>query len=421
MAKIANTARDVLHIWPQECVESDGVICAGAMMEKKGQKPFHLWFRVPAKYSDALSKTCDPFVVAAIFPAMREASRLVVHGEVSSSLMRDLGEFQAIWSSWLPESYAEVGISAESEHQTTVQSKRQKAIMAFSGGLDSCFTAYRHTKGSSGRQQRALSAGVMVHGFDIPLKDMSTFALAEAKSRVILDSIGVELIPMATNYRDMGDRWDNVHGAAVASCLEMLQNGYECGLVAASFTYDSLHLNIPWGSNPLSDRLLSTDDFAIVNDGSRFSRIEKLKQISHWPEAMEHMRVCWEGKSLERNCCQCEKCVRGILSCHSLGLDLPKCFDRGVSVEQVISLKVPDLAILFEYQCMLLAARERGIKTRLIRAMEKCISINRKRLTANESLWRKARRIVAVRTRLRGLYGKYAAAPVRNDLEWKKA
>jgi hypothetical protein len=417
LRKVIDRVRDVMHIWPQEPLERNGTLTLSALMEMKGKEPFRLWFSVPAQCLDALSQTCEPFVVAAIFPAMREASQLVVHGEVSTTLLRNIEEFQAVWSSWLPQRYSEVRIAVDRERQGKAKGGRKKAILAFSGGLDSCFTAYRHAKGTCGRQRKNLAAGLMVHGFDIPLADKRAFAAAQEKSRVILDSLGVALIPMATNLREIEDKWDHVHGAAVASCLMLFQNGFDCGLIASSFTYDSLHLNIPWGSNPLSDGLFSTDEFEIINDGSRFSRLEKLRQISKWPEALRHMRVCWEGKNLDRNCCACEKCIRGILACRVLGMNLPECFDQDASDRQVLSVKVPDMAILFEYWCMLQTAKDNGSPASLVKLLETCIKDNERRLVGKASLWRRARSIIAVRSRLRRLHSRYSAWLGRKPIE----
>jgi hypothetical protein len=407
----------MMHIWPEQPTESDGKAIVRAVIERDEQGPFRLWFSVPARYRPILSTTCDPFAVAAIFVAMRESSGLLIHGEVSSELLRNLEAFVDVWSSWVPSVYSHIDISAEKEYQSGDARGKSKAIMAFSGGLDSCFTAYRHNKGLCGRERQDLAAGVMVHGFDIPLSDQNGFARAADKSRLLLESLGIEAIPMATNFRGFGDDWDDAHGAAVAACLMLFQNGFGRGVVASSFSYDNLYLNIPWGSNPLTDRLLSTGDFRITNDGSRFTRVQKLRQLVEWPEFHRHLRVCWEGRDHDRNCCACEKCIRNIIAYHALGMALPECFEQDVTAKQIVNVKVPDLAILFEYRAMLAAAKESKDASVWVRAIEKCVRRNERRLTKEGTVWSKVRSAIGVRRRLKRLFARYSGWMRREEAD----
>jgi hypothetical protein len=405
--------RRPLHIWPREYGAKDGMMIVSAMLEKEGQKPFHLWFRVPAEHSEAMTTTCDPFAMAAIFPAMQGASSLVVHGEVSSSLLTNLEEFQAVWSSWLPAKYAEVPIEAEKEYRSTGHGDEDRAIMAFSGGVDSCFTAYQHKKGACGRRTRELVAGVKIHGLDIPLEDRQAFDLAAKRAERMLDSLGMKLIPMATNFRAMGCDWDDSHGSAVAACLTLFQKGYGSGLIASSFAYDGWRFSMPWGSNPYTDALLSTGMFNISNDGGRYCRVEKLRAISEWPEAHQLIKVCWEGEKVQDNCCCCEKCIRNIIAYRALGMPLPGCFEKDVTEQQIESVRVPDTLILWEYKKILSAARDRNIAGPWVRALERCIRQNERRLSGRGNWWKKVRSTIALRTRLRGLYSRLVyAAPL---------
>ncbi|WP_375515647.1 hypothetical protein [uncultured Nostoc sp.] len=148
-----------------------------------------------------------------------------------------------------------------------VVNRPKRAISAFSGGLDSCFTAFRHSRGKCGRSQRPLEAGLMVHGFDIPLFEQESFDRAVQKSKLTLASLGLELIPMATNFRDFKQNWEDTHGIAVASCLMLLQGGYSIGLIPSSDPYHAVDLSWGWGSNPLTDPLLSSSTFPIIHDG----------------------------------------------------------------------------------------------------------------------------------------------------------
>jgi hypothetical protein len=208
---------------------------------------------------------------------------------------------------------------------------------------------------------------------------------------------------MATNFRDMGDYWPDAHAAGIAASLMLLGNGFRYGIIASSFSYNALNLNIPWGSNPLTDALLSSDSFSIINDGSMFDRTDKLEHIADWSDALDNMRVCWEGENLDGNCCKCEKCIRNILNFRVLGMDLPQSFKNDITDSQIETVPVPDLAILFEYKCMLAVAKKRNIDLPWVKSLEKCIQRN-EQLLNNKGLWKKVRKKIALRSRLRKFY-----------------
>ncbi|MEH2069540.1 MAG: hypothetical protein V7K47_15485 [Nostoc sp.] len=372
------------HLWQEQVVEDNGTVTVGVTIETPDRQRNLLWYRVQAKYSSLLTKSCDPFVAATIFPAMSQGTDILVHGEVSPSLLQNLQEFQAVWSCWQPKRYQQVEITADIEQEHSVDNKLEQAISAFSGGLDSCFTAFRHSQGKCGRSQRPLQAGLMVHGFDIPLSRPELFDRAMQKSRLALTSLGLELIPMATNFRNFQQDWQDAHGAAVASCLMLLQGGYSIGLIPSSDPYHAIDLSWGWGSNPLTDPLLSSRTFSIIHDGGAFSRPAKLIQIADWPEALQTLRVCWQGEQKDRNCGYCEKCVQAILTFRVLGLDLPPCFENDVTDQEIA--RVLNSNLLSEYAPILAFAKDRSISDSWVTVLEEFVNasaITREKLCAS--------------------------------------
>jgi hypothetical protein len=259
---------------------------------------------------------------------MQVGHDVYVHGQVSPSLLRNLVEFQGAWASWKPNLHA-VEVSADRETEAEIGGDRKRALVAFSGGVDSCFTAFRHVRGRGLQFPCSVAAGVMVHGFDIPLDEPETFACASERSRRMLASLGLDLVPIATNYREVVADWSHSFGAAVSSCLMLLGGGYSEGLVGQGLTYGEF--SALWeGSNPLTDPLLSSATFRVVPDGAAFDRASKIDQMSGWSEFLHDLRVCWQGPRKHENCCACEKCIRNILTFRALGLGLPPCFPHDV-------------------------------------------------------------------------------------------
>lgn len=364
------------HLWREASVEVDGETTVCVTIEAPNQERSQLWYRLPTQYSSLITPSCDPFVVATILLFMRWSAPVVVHGQVSPSLLQNLEEFQAAWVCWHPSWYQKIEITAEVEREIAEVALSDEAITTFSGGVDSCFTAWRHRTAHCGRQQRNLQAAVMVHGFDIPLEQQQAFDSAVAKSREMLSSLGVALIPVATNFRELAQDWEDAHGAGIASCLMLLQRGYKTGLIASGPSYKSLVL--PQGSNPITDSFLSSNAFQIIHDGAGFSRLEKIKEIAQWPEALQNLRVCWEGSQLDRNCGQCEKCIRTILSFRAWGMSLPPCFEQDVTDRQIRDIRVKKAQLEVDFVPILKLAKAMTLSDSWVSNLEKCIADNQR-------------------------------------------
>jgi len=338
----------------------DGVLELSGTVEATGYEPVKLWYRVPADWDGSVSDAADAVVVGALFYLMRLGQDVRVHGEVSSSLLSGIDEFQAAWSIWRPWKYRRIGLSADREVETETGRSRAQAISAFSGGVDSSFTAYRHARSVAVRRSMPLRASVMVQGFDIPLGEREVFDRAHAKAAKQIGSLSLPLIPVATNYRTLDVEWTDAFGSAVASVLMLFQKTFGTGLIAQGVPYHCYH-HIVEGSNPLTDPLLSSESFRVIADGAAFQRMDKIQVLSGWPEAMQSLRVCWQGPAKDRNCGRCEKCIRNVLTFRALGLGLPPCFEHDVSDDQIRGLRsLKEIIISVGYEPIVRRAEQGG-------------------------------------------------------------
>ncbi len=365
----------VTHLWINEAQHVDDQVLLSCKIEGPDQSVLPLWYRVPQQHESSLNPRADAFLVGSLFTAMRIGHPLHVHGEVSASLLRNLEEFQGAWMRWSPSRYQAVEITVDRE-STDLLPTRDRAIFAYSGGVDSTFTLYRHTRHLAGRRSRHLGAGLLVHGFDIPLAQTSAYKNVGERAQRVLYEHGIEFIPLSTNFQDLEDDWEDAHGAALASCLLLFAGGYGIGLIGSTEPYD--HLNLPWGSNPVTDHLLSADDMPIVHDGAECARIDKVDVIGRWEEARRNLRVCWEGPQLDVNCGICEKCIRTILCFRVLDLGLPACFQQDVIDQQILALHGMSCTALGEIEQIVAAAYVRNINVSWVDALETVIRAHRR-------------------------------------------
>jgi hypothetical protein len=171
---------------------------------------------------------------------------------------------------------------------------------------------------------------LLVHGFDIALDRTAEFEGARERAARAGDAAGLELRTVATNLRNLDQDWQLAHGLALAAALQLHSPEFGVGLISSSAPY--FRIELPWGSNPVTDPLMSSGTMHIRHDGAALSRTDKARVVATEPELLALMRVCWQGERLSRNCGRCEKCVRTHWALHIAGVRQPACFDEPVTV-----------------------------------------------------------------------------------------
>src|SRR5262249_536940 len=139
------------------------------------------------------------------------------------------------------------------------------------------------------------------------------------RTRVVREASGSQLRIVSTNSKEIFQQhWGYTFAAQLAACLHLFSAEFSHALIGSSEPYNALVL--PWGSNPVTDHLLSGGCLNVIHDGAAFSRTEKIAFLSGSPAALQSLKVCWEGKNQGRNCGVCEKCVRTLLNFLAVGI-----------------------------------------------------------------------------------------------------
>jgi len=352
-----------------------------------------LWYRIEQERRNALAPNADPFVLGTIHLAMKTGENLLVHGQVAPSLLANLEVLQQAWSTWKPGLYQQVDVRATTEKEAGLP-QRNAAISSFTGGVDSCFTAFRHARGVTTRFPLPLRAAVMAHGFDIPLSDEVGYQRASAKAERQLKTLGLELYRIASNFRELPVSWVDSFGAAVASALALFQGGFDTGLLASGIPFGAYRTLVE-GENPITDPLLSSAAFKIVADGAGFQRIDKIGALVQWREGLDDLRVCAVNQIRDQNCCECEKCIRNILCFRALGLVLPSAFAKDITRQQILDLvPLKEMKIDIGYAAVLQTAERRGLGDEAwVRALRRTVRLSRlyhqlRRVRGGMRIWR---------------------------------
>jgi uncharacterized protein YfkK (UPF0435 family) len=300
----------------------------------------------------------DGYVFGILFFAMQGAKRIVVEGQISDLAIRNAWSLGEAWHNLLPDMYKPVIIEAQevvSEWGSVrdgLQSYCNGAIAAFSGGVDSMFTALRHTDGSLASASIPLTDLLMVHGFDVALDNQSAFDELTNRTEGFVKEVALRRHFVKTNLKAVSNQnWEHSFAAQLSSVLHQFSGRMKYGVIGSSEPYDS---PVPiWGSTPATDYLLSGKGFSVVHDGAGYSRTEKVKFLANSKIARQSVKVCWQGINQGRNCGHCEKCIRTKLNFLAAGVVLPECFEEELTELNISSLTVSNNAQFNELKSIL--------------------------------------------------------------------
>jgi hypothetical protein len=252
--------------------------------------------------------------------AKGEAANL---GSVSPLLASNLETIRDIYAAWIDGGHQ---VPLNFQPSPDGAPAASGVSLFFSGGVDSFYSLIKH--------RDEVENLVLVHGFDVPLADTKTFALAEAQALEAARLFGKRLIVARTNLHfeqpAIPCSWGMYFGAALAAVAHALAPNHGKIFIASSYSFANVH---PWGSHPLLDPLWSTEVVQIVFDIGA-TRMDKLRALVQYPEALSRLRVCWENLG-EYNCGLCEKCVRTMLGLRAFGVDRCAAFPDTLTPELV--------------------------------------------------------------------------------------
>lgn len=283
----------------------------------------------------------DSFVLATLLHFMAIDHDVRVEAPVSGRLLRGVEELQAYWSLWKPDRYRRISIVPD-EVVPGYPMDSGQGIAAFSGGgVDSTYTVLRHVRGLARSDRVDLGAVMVVHGFDIHHARRDVYDAALERIDAQLSDLEVERLSVWTDFRELGQDWEDSHGLGVAACLTLFQDCFTVGLIGGTFPYNYGKV-MPWGSSPQTDHLFSTGSMDIRHDGAAASRMEKISTIAKWPTQARHLRVCYDGLTASSNCGRCYKCVTTYLNFRALGENPPD-FDHFPTSSDIRSLEAPSM------------------------------------------------------------------------------
>ena len=333
---------------------------------------------------------CADAFLAACFPlaAVHGEGRVRIEGHPCPMLVEGLRTAYVWWTSWGGMSARPPTIEIARRGGGKSLTSQRHAVACLSGGVDSLHMLMQNRRIYDRGDPAYIREALFIHGFDIGKRardpEYERFLMALRRLEPVAVEAGVRLVPCRTNLRHLPsklDFWASRHnGAALAAVGHAAIIGPAFFFIGASH-----HVSrpVPMGSHPAVDGLFSSQRIAIIHNGGRFSRLEKVRDLANWPTALEALRVCPARLEDGGNCGKCEKCLRTRLELLAAGVEQTSAFGPSLTPielwEEAVPAPTSHRAIM--YEDLLPALRARGL-TSLCRVLEDRIVAYRRRAGA---------------------------------------
>jgi len=294
--------------------------------------PESLWFSMDGEESPFLPGMSDAFVVGLIASAMYLGEDIWVEGDVSTRLANGIDIYQDVLGTWWPGIFKPVEVHYESLVERRNELRPRGVGCTFSGGLDSYHAVLQLLPERMKYKGLSITHALMINGFD-QFYDPKRRGVAQKMYDIYQPALkewDVDLLMLDSNLKSFRnailERKEQVHSysSVLASCAHALGGVFGRFGVSGHATYAYNQLE-PDGSHPALDHHLSSDQLQVFHTGTSHSRSRKTEILADYPHVRKNLRVCFGELRFDPqtgtpvNCCQCEKCVRTMVTLMIIG------------------------------------------------------------------------------------------------------
>lgn len=342
---------------------------AGTMQSQSG-KILQVWVQLPTEFEPYLSRSGDAWLILMALYGALHREDVEIELPVDPLLLRGVRAVAATWAQW----YDNIHIPQVDARriEETPRAPLDRAASFFSGGVDSIFTALRHSDPPDRAMDAAFTTDCIIRNYhELPVPAIPRNNLRHCQS--FADERGKTFIPLSSNAMVFDARvYDRfaplTHGAILAFLAHILGGGLSRVLVASSVPYGYM---MPWGSHPLTDPLFSSTQLQLIHDGCLFGRFEKLAYFPYDEPSLRVLSPCNDvtyDEHSSHNCSRCRKCIHAMTAFDLLGVR-PGCFDWSRYTYESFGQIYYRSSELDEVEDMLTAARKLG-REDMVRVIE---------------------------------------------------
>lgn len=314
-------------------VEAQGAVrraCARVVWEDARRPDATPWIDTDGAPAADLEATSEAFLVALAPVALAAGERRLsleatVDPVALDGARRAVAQLRA-WDARL----APLVLEAASTAPRAPRRGRRSALF-LSGGVDSLSLLRRNRLDVACGTPGAFEDGVFVFGlgsFDVeadvphPAR-LRAFRAQRARLERLGRTTSLDVVAVCTNLRTLHPSWaawrDLGFGAGLAAVAHAMPSRWTDVAVASGGVRGAMP---PHASHPALDPCWSSGAVAIVHGEPGRARMDKLRDVAAWGEALDALQVCLHHEALPpevANCGRCEKCLRTRLGLLALG------------------------------------------------------------------------------------------------------
>jgi hypothetical protein len=302
-------------------------ILARVEWEESERPAREIFIQFADPFGDDLEPSSNAFFAAAYQPALRHGERRIrIEGSICPRLRDGLSEGAAMVDQWFDRPRRRIVIEPERGFEAPRPAATPRAAGCLSGGVDSSYLFFSNQRDFPPEHPERIRDALFVESWDFPGEEFSARALgysrrvAERLAAIHAEN-GVRLVLVRSNVRSLEPGLDFLAREYLAASLAIpaiALSGRISSLRIASGA-DVSHLGRR-GTHPMLDPCYSTAALRVRHEGIHLRRLEKVRRLADWPQAVRNLVVCnYRPVEPWLNCGVCEKCLATMLELTAAG------------------------------------------------------------------------------------------------------
>ena len=294
-----------------------------------------MWYSVPLQFGDFfVADVYDAFLVAILYPAMYYKEDIVVHGNISKKLFKNITTYVKKILLAYSNDITDINVKVEGYKKAT--KIHNFCGTGFSGGIDSFATFVEHyvnEEDDDYKINRLFFFNVGSHGSYYNSKTMDRFNNRYNMNKIFPESLGIPFIPVNSNIRAFHERFGHqkTHPLTLVSGILAVQSCLSKYYISSAISYFEMPNSIKTARNfdlaefaePYLYPLLSPEELDIIPDGEQYYRSEKTQLITSYEPTRKFLNVCVRNEDnyiTSKNCSCCSKCLRTLMTLESIDM-----------------------------------------------------------------------------------------------------
>jgi len=313
-------------IHPPVVIDEGSTVILQAVIEHSGKQET-LWYSFDKKYKQHLTtEKLDGFLVGVLLLGMKLGEDIIVKSALSEKLFYNLTNYYMNIMCLVMPDLKSVKILPDSLDNGKDNNCEQAVVTGFSAGIDSFCVLYDHLVVDvppGYKITHFVFNNVGSHGADVQ-KEGELFHKRFDLIKGFANEVGVEFVKINSNLSAILQMdFAQTHVPRNASSLLLLQKLFSKYYYASTYSYQDSFVGKTHSmgyTDASAVHLLSTETLDCISSGGQHTRLEKTRRTVLVENASQWLNVCVSTRTDGKNCSECWKCCRTLMTLDLLGV-----------------------------------------------------------------------------------------------------